>query len=51
MYSIRANIGMAADTGHGGFYVASEAERHVLFDDPSQSWTYDGIAWYAVDGS
>lgn len=33
------------------FYTASEAERQMLLDDPSQGWTYEGIGWYAIDGS
>jgi hypothetical protein len=32
------------------FYTASEAERQTLLEDPSQGWTYEGIAWYAVRG-
>ncbi len=29
------------------FYTASEAERDLLLNDPAQTWTYEGIAWYA----
>jgi hypothetical protein len=30
------------------FYTAVEAEKDKLLSGPSQSWAYEGIAWYAL---
>jgi hypothetical protein len=38
-----------SDTRGRHFFSMNETEKQKLLDEPSQVWTFEGIAWYAFD--